>query len=168
MRRYAIFTAAAAVMVVSVVGDAPGQPSLEDTKAKVLAKDLESERIRIIGLLGVEYGKPMTVVGRWEEPPVVTKHGLYFFVTHVNGQKLDVPVKFNPQNVSTTSIDKEDAKTPRAGQVWEGRCWEGGRYWQPTNVIHEELGKPPVGVAHAGFESELHFYLFTNTPASKP
>ncbi|MDZ4686987.1 MAG: hypothetical protein SH850_18075 [Planctomycetaceae bacterium] len=157
---------ATALMAIGHAGNTLGQSQPQASQRFVLAADLQKEAVRIMGLLGVEYGKPMTVIGRWEAPREVAKpRGLDLIVTHVNGRKLELPVIFNQYDVIATAIRKEQAGTPRDGETWEGRCWEGGRYWGHVNVIREELGLQPVSPAHGGFETELHFFRLTASPA---
>jgi hypothetical protein len=151
------------------VGEMLGQSPLDNSREFVSAKDLQKGTVRIVGVLGVEYGKTMSVIGRWELPREVAKAtGLDLIITHVNGRKLEPPVIFNQRSVNTSSTRKEEARTPRDGSTWEGRCWEGGRYWEPANVVRDELGLPPVSPAHGGFETELHFYRFTDNFLGKP
>lgn len=92
------------------------------------------DRILIVGRLGYPLGDLVTIEGEWMLPEALQRGlqskdtDLKLRVTTVNGNRLDESILIPVMWVSPI-IDRQGlAVTPKAGDVWEARGIESGRF----------------------------------------
>lgn len=118
---------------------------LEDV-VTVSADDLDSGKVVVIGRLGSPLETMLTIRGTWRQSRMAKDSGLVFHVTHVNGKALDEPVLFHRTLmhvtypfVSDQDGSREDGPTPSAGEQWEIRAYETGRFSGNPGAYQKEL-----------------------------
>jgi hypothetical protein len=131
---------------------------------RIAASDI-GNHVLIVGNLGSTLGQLVTIQGEWFRPEAAPG-GLplkdidwRLRVTDVDGKRLDQPVIFLGRRVSPLFVGKTQVVTPRAGDVWEMRGIEIGRYEGVPNAVLKEVFQdgmiPAIGF---GFGFYTHFW----------
>ena len=153
----------------------PSQTPALNAKAAVsavAASDLVT-RIPVIGSLGIPLWQKATIRGKWVDPgPLVKDSAFTFYVSSVNGKKLEKPVEFRRvrpvwehgkagvrDGVDWTWIASVSgsvaAPKPSAGQELELVVIETGQLVGWPDDVFNEVG--PVQMRERGFVTELEY-----------
>jgi hypothetical protein len=104
-----------------------------------------------VGLLGKPVGEVVRLTGIWREMEYGKDRVWTFFVTHVNGDALQSPLKFQSAFVSAGDNKWKDVPI-RAGDTWDMVAYERLQV-QSDEGINLALGRPlnqdPYGGMHA-------------------
>jgi hypothetical protein len=134
---------------------------------RIRASDI-GDRVLIIGLLGHPLGEVVTIQGEWLFPEVPEgtlpgkDHQLELVITLVNGKRLDKPPRFSSSMVSPIIGGRVQDIPRRAGDVWEVRGIESGRYRGiPADILGELYPHPMAAIpqmTHSfGYYTEFYF-----------
>jgi hypothetical protein len=123
----------------------PSEKQERPTPVKINAKDLCDGKYVIIGLLGKPYGEISIIRGVWSGVIENTLEGYRTFqITHIDGKPIDSehPMIISESFVERLGKDKETS--PKQGETYEGRVYEGGgyRYGRPAEALR--ILKEPV------------------------
>ena len=136
------------------------------------------DRILIVGRLGYPLGDLVTIEGEWMLPEALQRGlqskdtDLKLRVTTVNGNRLDESILIPVMWVSPI-IDRQGlAVTPKAGDVWEARGIESGRFHGIPRAVFEELYPPhkmiPQRIDKFGFFTEFLYSSCRIVPQRPP
>lgn len=123
--------------------------------------------VQIIGRLGRPLMEVISIRGHWVDRPL-RPAGLGFRVTQVNGENLDPPVTFDRPLVTFTNSrypKTQEGPVPTAGDVWELRGMETGRFhglptefWEPA---------PAPAQLYRGFQTEIQYAAYERIGVSE-
>lgn len=136
---------------------------------RVRAADI-GKTVQIVGELGHDLGEVLTIRGKWEFG--ASKFGSEFNVTHVNGEKLEHPIAFSPEDLSDEDYLKHRKMPKRKdGDVWELTVVElGGYRGEPAGLVKFKYPRMmPGNPFGSGFSTYLKVLDYSDPkPKTKP
>ena len=101
------------------------------------------DRVHIVGKLGQDLGKIVTLHGEWAKSDPSKPPEPIFVVTAVNGFRLKIPAEFAARDVGPVDHANEDFAEKSSDETRELRAVETGGLVGFSDDVWKEIGGPP-------------------------